>query len=279
MNHEEIVNDLMDRHVEIYDYIISMNFLNSVEEEFSVNYPLLLNRSVEILHSLCEEIGIIVFNDELFENSINIITLSDIYLFLLPGNLSRFLINNKDVYDLLISLLDSDHEHLLKSFFENLQVIFINDGGYKKKYDLINWNLENDERFITYISGILRMIESNMEEDLDIKYSISFTNRLRDISLGLKERKNMIDDEYNHKLKIWLNSISNSSNINIFGWYLENKNEIDINKILLEEFNEKYTLLKKTTIGYEEYYNTYDISILEKEIKLINLVKIYDPFI
>lgn len=279
MIREQLLTKLINDHAEIYDYIISMQFLGSVEIEAAIDNTLLVNDSIEILISLIENLGITVHDSSLFEDLSNIFILSNLYNFLVPSSLIAFLENNLPIQDMVNGLLESKTDSLLLELFENLQLIFVNDDTYKSMYDLVHWNLMNDEAFTNYLSNIMKILSEDTNKLNDIDTIKVFIESLNEIQKRIQRDSKEISNDVLIIVNRWFDSLCNNNDyIDSFGWYLLNKDDVKANKFFINEFLLLYELFKKSTIGYREYYLTNDFLISESKAKAIDYIKQIDPF-
>lgn len=275
---KETLDILMENHGEVYDYIISMKALTSVETEFAITDDLLLSRAFDIVISMLENIGITVHDNSLFEDLTNATNLSNLQVFLSPSTLTNFLENNTEVHEMLNELIESNSESLLLEIFEKLQVIYINDENYKKLYDTIYWSLTNDERFVNYITNIVELVT---KDDTEIEYRHNTAFYINVLSLIQHKIINESDNQHNEVNLIvdrWFSSLCNCTCRNIFGWYLLNKDNIEINESMVNEFKNKYEAFKQITYGYREYYDSNNILINDMRNVAIDYIENLDPF-
>ena len=283
MNNENLINHLIDSHEEIHDYIISQQYLSEVEDAYSITPAFLLNKSFEIITELLSDIGIVVHNATLYENFFDLERLSNFYLFIKHTNLIPLFNDNKSVVELVEGLINLKSSSLLLDIFDDLQVIFIEDPVYKDMYDLIFTNLSSKDKFTIYLNNILKISSFNESEIVDLDSVMFYIKVLDKVKNDMKQITTSLELKLPYQIElnisVWFNSLCNSQYNTIFGWYLKNKDDINNKELLTLDFEAKYDLFKKTTIGYHEYYLINDIPIDKDKEILIDVIRKLDPFI
>lgn len=283
MNREELLEYLINNHTEIHDYMISMQFLSESEDNYTVTTDFLLNKSFGLLTTSLNDLGIIIHDSTVYENYINLKRLSDLYLFISHTNLISFLNDEPVVHKLVEGLLEIESSSMLMDLFDDIQVIFLDDIAYTDMKDLVFSYLTYTDKFKIYISNILKIIAFNTHETIDNESVAFYIKALDTVEDKIIQYTNRTDIKLSEQsfvdINNWFSALCNSKHVNIFGWYLKNRNDVENQELITLDFEAKYMLLKKTTVGYREYYVLNNIEITKEIEDLIMIISKLDPFV